>query len=117
LLRNYTRKLKTISETGARIHGTGYFRRIIGANLLKLRVAVTSAIKYHKDDDNSTFLQKISDLKRDILNSPKHIFGDHSACASYFCKGPKQNEKKIAFEMQNTIVWDQMMVHVRFYRK
>lgn len=113
LLRNYIKKLRLVAETGARIHGTGYFRRLIGSNLLKLRVAITSAIKYRKDEE-STNLQKVSDLRRDILNSPRHIFGDHSACAPYFCKGPKENEKNQVTEMVKTVVWEQMNVHVKF---
>lgn len=40
---------------------------------------------------------KIDYLKKDILNSPSHIFGEHAHCKElqYFCEGnPKPNEKK-----------------------
>lgn len=41
----------------------------------------------------------IEGLRKDILNAPKHIFGDHSKCEQYFCNGTKANEKNCVPEM------------------
>jgi hypothetical protein len=60
-------------------------RNFLRNNILKFRIAVTSAIKYRKCQ-NIPLSQKIEYLKTDILNSPNHIFGDHSNCASNFCQ-------------------------------
>jgi hypothetical protein len=41
----------------------------------------------------------ILDLRKDILNSPYHIFGQHENCDSYFCKGQKSGELNLVFEV------------------
>ena len=38
------------------------------------------------------FGRRIELLNRDIINAPFHYFGQHTACADYFCNGPKENE-------------------------
>lgn len=46
------------------------------------RCAITKAIVFRK---NMTLHhnEKVELLKQDILNSPYHVFGDHSNCAKY----------------------------------
>lgn len=34
----------------------------------------------------------ISELRKDISNSPYHRLGQHNNCADYFCSGPKSGE-------------------------
>jgi len=34
----------------------------------------------------------ISELRKDISNSPYHRLGQHNNCAVYFCSGPKTGE-------------------------
>lgn len=41
----------------------------------------------------------VSGLRKDILNSPYHIFGKHSNCAQYFCTGRKLYELNLIDEV------------------
>ncbi|KAK5642243.1 hypothetical protein RI129_008410 [Pyrocoelia pectoralis] len=82
VLRNYCNKIREISK----IPRTDIeIRNFLRKNVLQFRTAVVSAIKYRKNED-VIFPTKVENLKRDILNGPAHIFGDHSNCANYFCK-------------------------------
>lgn len=38
-------------------------------------------------------------LRKDIINSPYHIFGQHSKCDPYFCKGEKKLEQNLVFDV------------------
>jgi hypothetical protein len=82
IMRNYCNKIR---EIGKMPRVDFQIRNFLRNNILKFRTAVTSAIKYRKCQ-NIPLSQKNEYLKTDILNSPNHIFGDHSNCASYFCK-------------------------------
>jgi hypothetical protein len=48
--------------------------------------------------------EKISNLKNDILNGPKHIFGCHDQCPSYFCNGPKTDKENLWIVFKNSEV-------------
>lgn len=65
---------------------------------MKLRIAVTEAIK-HRKKENVTMEQKIKNLKKDILNGPSHIFGEHKFCleSSYFCQKEHNNGTNTTF--------------------
>lgn len=52
---------------------------------MRLRTAVTSAIKHWTKEDVEEHVKIIS-LRKDIINGPCHIFGDHTNCREYFCK-------------------------------
>jgi hypothetical protein len=39
-----------------------------------------------------------------ILNGPKHIFGCHDQCPSYFCNGPKTDEDNLWIAFKNNDV-------------
>ncbi|XP_025425936.1 uncharacterized protein LOC112694617 [Sipha flava] len=54
---------------------------------------------------NLSHNEKVVLLKHDILNSPYHVFGYHDDCASYFCKGPKENEVNLVPQMQTSGLW------------
>lgn len=41
----------------------------------------------------------IPELRKDILNSPYHIFGQHTNCNSYFCKRQKLGELNLVSEV------------------
>ncbi|KAJ3641437.1 hypothetical protein Zmor_027944 [Zophobas morio] len=43
--------------------------------------------------------KQIENLKKDIYNCPKHVFGDHSSCDSYFCNSHKDDEENYVPEM------------------
>lgn len=88
LLRNYCSKLYTLaSDTSFPIA----VRKILKQNVKRLRVAVTSAIKF-RISENNTFEEKICNLSKDIINSPRHVFGDHLKCDLYFCKNSNSDK-------------------------
>lgn len=80
---NFCNKLKTLS-TETRF--PTQLRRLLNARILRLRRAVTSAIKYRKEMVNTTDFEKTTKLKLDIDNSINHVFGRHDQCEPYFCK-------------------------------
>jgi len=54
---------------------------------------VTEAIKYRKQHLSDKLYEEILTLlKSDLTNGPFHVFGDHSNCKSYFCKGSKEGK-------------------------
>ncbi|XP_050532483.1 uncharacterized protein LOC126900652 [Daktulosphaira vitifoliae] len=85
LLRNYGQKLMSLTK---KKEYPCYLRKFISKNIMKFRTAVTKAIKYRKNVEE-TLYDKIEGLRNDILNGPYHIFGEHTKCQSYFCSGPK----------------------------
>ncbi|KAF5292866.1 hypothetical protein FQR65_LT11118 [Abscondita terminalis] len=90
ILRNYCNKIKEYSKCvklDPKI-------RCLFRHVLRFRTAIVSAIRYRKAEDNPTY-KKISNLKDDILNGPKHIFGFHEKCKSYYCQGSKPNEENL----------------------
>lgn len=52
---------------------------------MRFRYAITEAIKYRKNETVPS-AEKVDNLRKDILNSPKHILGDHTTCSKYFCR-------------------------------
>ena len=48
--------------------------------ILRLTVGARVAITLHSIDGN------VQQLRHDLRNGPAHVFGDHSACNSSFCK-------------------------------
>ena len=81
ILRNFCNKLKEICKLP---RTSAVLKNKIKSNILKLRTAIVSAIKYRKNEQ-CPLHEKIENLKNDILNSPRHILGNHSNCAPYFC--------------------------------
>lgn len=90
LLRNYLNKISEIAKDSK--YPIALRKRITNSDTLgRFRNAVTKAIEYRKQGSES-FSVKSSLLRTDIINGPKHIFGDHSTCADYFCKRDKEEE-------------------------
>jgi len=95
LLRNYINRLRDISGKRKNNKGDvipGFYRKVVHDRLLRLRYAVTEAIKYRKLKQTDRTCETILDLlKADITNEPpNHVFGDHSKCQPYFCEGQKK---------------------------
>jgi hypothetical protein len=57
-------------------------------------------------------MQKPYSLKNDILNGPKHIFGCHDQCPSYFCNGPKTDEENLWIVFKNSEVFSDFNKHL-----
>lgn len=97
LLRNYINKLRDISNKRKSSKGgcvPGCYRKILHDRLLRLRYAVTEAIKYRQRQlETISYEDNLLKLKKDIINGPSHVFGDHSDCSQYFCEGPKIGKK------------------------
>lgn len=41
-------------------------------------------------------------MAKDIYNSPYHVLGQHSKCASYFCQGDKVSELNLVKQAENS---------------
>lgn len=85
LLRNLMGKIKQISAMKGRF---GKLRQVFESRSLKIRNAITKAVKHHINQ-NTSMKDKIILLKRDIMNVGSHVFGEHKECAriGYFCDG------------------------------
>jgi hypothetical protein len=91
VIHNYINRIRHFA--GKRIRSSGNIvpedqRNILRNNLHKLRCAVTKAIEYRKES-NETHNEKVNLLNYDIINGPNHIFGNHVNCTENFCKKKK----------------------------
>ena len=82
LLRNMCNKLKDL--TRASKYGNINLRKKIGSSILRIRSGVNSAIRFRKNSTESPE-EKIKNLRKDIMNAPYHVFGEHENCDKYFC--------------------------------
>jgi len=48
-------------------------------------------------------------LKKDIINGPSHVFGDHTNCLSYFCKGRKDGQINLVPQMKSLGIWEELV--------
>lgn len=89
LMRNYNGKnLSLAKDTAIPLPQ----RKFLNSDRInRLRVAVKAAVRYRKAQ-NLPFNVTIKMLRDDIHNSPKHVFGDHSNCANYYCPPEKKHE-------------------------
>ncbi|XP_067203566.1 uncharacterized protein [Linepithema humile] len=83
LLRNLSKKLKTVAETAQpkqhRKRGFVQLRKVVGNNILKIRKEVVEAATLRREE-NIPHHSKATELQKDILNIPSHIFGEHKRC-------------------------------------
>ncbi|KAL4101106.1 hypothetical protein QTP88_021126 [Uroleucon formosanum] len=85
----------------------GCYRKILHDRLLRLRYAVTEAIKYRQRQlETILYEDNLLKLKKDIINGPSHVFGDHSDCSQYFCEGPKIDEKNYVENFKRLGIWE-----------
>ncbi|CAH1101773.1 unnamed protein product [Psylliodes chrysocephalus] len=54
-------------------------RKELEKNSKRLRFAISKAAKY-RIAENTSFDEKIKNLKKDIINAPSHVFGEHLKC-------------------------------------
>lgn len=102
LLRNYCNNLKQLitkkfSSKGFPISSN--LKTSLKNNIQRLRIAIDCAVKYRREQ-NVSFQQQVLNLRKDIENSISHVFGDHSRCDKYFCKGEKPNELNLIDSMK-----------------
>lgn len=117
LLRNYCNKLKDITTTSVRSNEPEFdrglhlkLRRLIGANILRCRAAITKAISYRKTDTNNKVTNG-QNLRKDIINGPSHVFGEHLHCMElgYFCNGRKVDEINYIPDMKKLGLYAKIM--------
>lgn len=109
LIRNYCNHIEKITkDTGFPLE----FRKIISSNKLRLRKAVVGAANYRMQS-TSALDQKIINLRKDLLNGPKHVFGEHKDCLPYFCKFKIDPSKTLDYnhvpQLQNNIIFSKIM--------
>ncbi|KAG5863533.1 hypothetical protein JTB14_020622 [Gonioctena quinquepunctata] len=57
--------------------------------------------------------EKVENLRKDILNSPKYILGDHTKCSKFFCRKETVDTTTVA-DMKLTPLYDKLMEFVRY---
>jgi hypothetical protein len=105
LLRNYCAKLRDLSNKRFSSKGTLVpvcARKFLKGNIFRLRVAVTCAIMHYIKEEVPEDV-KVSELKNDIANSPRHVFGDHRNCSNYFCNKQKDTPNTAEASMLSTM--------------
>ena len=83
LLRNLCKKLRVAAATtqgrNRRVQGFVETRSLIKKNITKIRERVEEVIDFRISETRPWEL-KIEELRKDILNIPNHIFGEHKEC-------------------------------------
>jgi hypothetical protein len=92
LLRNFRKRLYGVALKS--VKGKGALMQLLKKNVLRTSKCVTAAAAYRREE-NVIHATKMENLKQDIQNIPKHIFGEHENCATYFCSGAKEGEENI----------------------
>lgn len=84
----------------------GFLSKIVQTHLIRLRYAVTEAIKYNlnQTQTNVPYETRLTILKADIVNGPYHVFGDHANCRRYFCERPKEGNHTKSMNRGNYIL-------------
>ena len=78
-------------------------RKNLNSAIPRIRSGVKGAIIYNNENSLSW-----KGLRDDILNVPRHVFGEHSECKPYFCTGPKQDEVNRYVNATNMSCWRQI---------
>lgn len=87
LLRNMCTRLKNIAASKT-LKSSIVFRKKLGDNILRCRMAVTKATDHRKNETGIDFCKRVENLRQDIINVPSHVFGEHRECSKrgYFCQ-------------------------------
>ncbi|KAL4107279.1 hypothetical protein QTP88_017650 [Uroleucon formosanum] len=100
LLRNYGSKLTTL----ARI--TKYpirIRKHILTNIFRFRGDVIEAVKHWKNAVGLSKLEKLKEIRKDLLNGPYHRLGQHDNCNEYFCDQLTSNNINLVPEAESLL--------------
>lgn len=112
LLRNYIRKIREVGEQKRNQFGPipGELRDKVLGSLMRLRHAVTGAVKHHKGNVSQLGIhESVKTLKFDLQNGPNHVFSDHSKCQPYFCKRASVGEQNLVERLKIHGVWQNIM--------
>ncbi|KAL4119849.1 hypothetical protein QTP88_012613 [Uroleucon formosanum] len=109
ILRNYINKLHELSKKKRSSKGEsvpGCMRNLLVSRVERLRAAVIKAVKYRKQQNYISYEDSVKMLKKDIVNSPNHVFGDHENCSDYFCTRKHLGEENYVPDMKRVGLWD-----------
>lgn len=120
LLRNVCNRLRDLTTSSVKNKKTGtstiLLRKVIGDRILRIRSAITKAIEF-RQSENSLHPQKIEELRKDILNCPSHVFGEHKVCSERgykFCKAAERpTEKNLVPELEDSGLYGKINVLIR----
>ena len=87
-------------------------RQMLKNNIERLRLAICCAIKYRRSTNENTSEEQNAFLKKDILNSIHHVFGNHEKCDTYFCNGSKDKEKNFIPELEQCGLYNDIVIHL-----
>lgn len=113
VMRNLTSKLMQISSNKSKSIPANV-RRIDGMAIRFERITgdIVGAINHHITNlDADTWKM----LRADILNVPRHVFGDHHFCRDYFCppNSPRRSEKSIYNDVSSSTLYTEVMIAVK----
>ena len=82
LIRNFMSKLQDDiwNAKGKAKLGSSEIRTYCEKNAGRIVKAIYGAIRYRRSEDGLSEIKKIEHLKKDFLNIPSHVFGDHTRC-------------------------------------
>lgn len=78
---------------------------MVSKNIERVTLGIRSAIKHCAEETNGT---DVSGLYEDIRNAPRHVFGDHTACRSYFCTKKDAKEECYVNLLMKFGVWSKI---------
>ena len=91
---------------------TALVKKLVTERLHRCTVGISVAIRYRKTEKDKTLVEKVQFLKKDILNTVNHVFGDHSKCEMYFCKADekeKEGEVNLVNELKDTLLLQEII--------
>ncbi|CAH1156021.1 unnamed protein product [Phaedon cochleariae] len=97
MMRNFSKKIREICErkrsNSKNLPVPPGLRKLVESNARRLRTSIKSATMFRIREETS-FAQKIENLKKDLKNAPSHVFGQHEKCLeiAYFNCSPKVDE-------------------------
>lgn len=119
LLRNYCTNLRGLLKnkfsSSKKVVVSMNQRNALNDAITRLRTGVQCAVKFVNEKcTDFSHAEKMQHLRKDILNGPSHVFGEHSHCSKYFCVGPKTSENEIKWitDMKNSGLYQDIMVVV-----
>ncbi|KAK3924298.1 Reticulocyte-binding protein 2-like protein a [Frankliniella fusca] len=93
VLRNFKRALIDISTSalpcpeGVTQLEMKTLKKAVRENVLRMSTGVSKACEYRGETEKDLgHHERVRNLRKDIMNTACHVFGEHSTCALYFCK-------------------------------
>lgn len=75
-------------------------RKILKPLIDRITKGARQAIRHNKGN--------VEMLKRDLINGPHHVFGDHRHCRDYYCK--KEEDVNLVPQVETSTVWKEVIV-------